>query len=90
MRAVVYDRTGDPDVLTLIDKPVRAPGTYTAPARAMADAVQDVSNAVLGGAIRVGQRAGLQLHHFRLEEAAAAHAAVEASTIGRVLIDVAD
>lgn len=26
MRAVVYERTGDPDVLTLIDKPLREPG----------------------------------------------------------------
>jgi NADPH2:quinone reductase len=26
MRAIVYRRTGDPDVLELIDKPVRDPG----------------------------------------------------------------
>ena len=34
------------------------------------------------------QDAGLPLHHFPLEEAAEAHAAVEGSIVGKVLIDV--
>jgi NADPH:quinone reductase len=62
---------------------------YTAPADAMAEAVEDVSDAVLDGAIGVGPQVGLPLHHFPLEQTAAAHAAVERSIVGKVLIDVA-
>ncbi|HEY2044895.1 MAG TPA: NADPH:quinone reductase [Jatrophihabitans sp.] len=61
---------------------------YTAPANAMAEGVQAVSNALLQGAIRVGEQAGLPLHHFPLEDAAEAHAAVENSAVGKVIIDV--
>ena len=61
---------------------------YTAPPEAKARAVDDVAAAVLAGVIRVGERAGLPLHHFPLDAAAAAHAAVEGSVIGKVLIDV--
>ena len=43
---------------------------------------------VLDGAVRVGEEAGLPLHHFPLEQAAAAHAAVENGAVGKVLIDV--
>lgn len=63
---------------------------YTAPAHAMAQAVADVSDAVLDGAIRVGAEAGLPLHHFTLAQTPDAHAAVERSTVGKVLIDVVD
>jgi NADPH2:quinone reductase len=63
---------------------------YTAPAESMANALQGVSDAVQDGAVRVGRQAGLPLHHFPLEEAAAAHAAVENSEVGKVLIDVTD
>jgi NADPH:quinone reductase len=62
---------------------------YTAPAHAMAEAVEGVATAVLDDAIRVGPGAGVPLHHFPLDEAAAAHAAVERGAIGKVLIDVA-
>jgi len=62
---------------------------YTAPKQAKAAAVDDVAAAVAAGAIRVGADAGLPLHHFPLEDAAAAHAAVESSIVGKVLIDVA-
>jgi NADPH:quinone reductase len=61
---------------------------YTVPSEAKARAVEDVAAAVLDGAIRVGADAGLPLHHFSLDEAAEAHAAVEASAVGKVLIDV--
>ncbi len=61
---------------------------YTAPADAKARAVDDVAAAVAAGAVRVGEHAGLPLHHFGLEDAAAAHAAVEKSVVGKVLIDV--
>ena len=41
------------------------------------------------GAVRVGEDAGLPLHHFPLEKAGDAHAAVESGVIGKVLIDIA-
>ncbi len=62
---------------------------YTVPSEAKARAVEDVAAAVLDGAINVGPDAGLPLHHYPLEEAAQAHAAVEAGAVGKVLIDVA-
>jgi NADPH2:quinone reductase len=43
---------------------------------------------VAAGALRVGEAVGMPLHHFPLEEAAAAHDAVEAGAVGKVLIDV--
>ena len=63
---------------------------YTAPAAAKAVALEDVAAAVLDGAARVGAEVGLPLHHFPLEQAAEAHAAVEAGAVGKVVIDVAD
>ncbi len=62
---------------------------YTAPERAKAFAVEDVSAAVLDGAARVGEEAGLPLHHFPLDRTADAHRAVEDGIVGKVLIDVA-
>jgi NADPH2:quinone reductase len=63
---------------------------YTAPESWKHHAVADVNAAVLAGAVRVGEDAGLPLHHYPLERAADAHAAVEAGTVGKVLIDVTD
>jgi NADPH2:quinone reductase len=63
---------------------------YTAPSAAKAAALEDVSAAVLDGAARVGDDVGLPVHHFPLERAADAHAAVEDGAVGKVLIDVAD
>jgi len=63
---------------------------YTAPKAWKAVAVDDVSAAVLDGAVRVGEEAGLPLHHFPLERAAEAHAAVESGAVGKVLVDVTD
>lgn len=51
-------------------------------------AAEDVTAAVAAGALRVGEEAGVALHHFALEEAAAAHDAVESGAVGKVLIDV--
>jgi NADPH2:quinone reductase len=61
---------------------------YTAPSEAKALAVQDISAAVLDQAIGVGPGAGLPVHHYPLDHAADAHAAVEGGAVGKVLIDV--
>ena len=61
---------------------------YTAPAEAKARAVEDINAAVLDGAIGVGEGVGLPLHHFPLEQSAAAHEAVEQGAVWKVLIDV--
>ncbi|MGI8678731.1 MAG: NADPH:quinone reductase [Jatrophihabitans sp.] len=63
---------------------------YAAPAAAKKIAVEDVAAAVLDGAARVGEDAGLPLHHFPLDRAAEAHAAVEGGVVGKVLIDVSE
>jgi NADPH2:quinone reductase len=51
-------------------------------------ATEDVTLAVEEGALRVGEEAGVPLHHYPLEETAAAHDAVEAGAVGKVLLDV--
>ncbi|GGU32054.1 NADPH:quinone reductase [Nocardioides albus] len=51
-------------------------------------AAEDVTAAVTAGALRVGPEGGVPLHHYRLEETAAAHDAVEAGAVGKVLIDL--
>lgn len=51
-------------------------------------AAEDVSAAVKAGALRVGAEAGVPLHHYRLEDTAAAHDAVENGAVGKVLIDL--
>ncbi|MGY1740170.1 MULTISPECIES: NADPH:quinone reductase [unclassified Blastococcus] len=61
---------------------------YTVPARAKVLAVEDVNAAVLDGAVRVGEDAGLPLHVYPLAETAQAHRAVEEGAVGKVLIDV--
>lgn len=51
-------------------------------------AAADVSAAVAAGAFRVGEAAGLPLHHFPLERTGEAHRAVQDGTVGKVLIDL--
>ncbi len=63
---------------------------YTVPHDAKVRAVEDIWSALEAGALRVGVEAGLPLHHFQLEDAAAAHDAVEAGAVGKVLLDVTD
>jgi NADPH:quinone reductase len=54
----------------------------------IATAAEDINRAIDDGAYRVGEEAGLPLHRFSLEDAAAAHAAVEQGAVGKVLITV--
>jgi NADPH:quinone reductase len=63
---------------------------YTAPHDWKVRALDDISAAVLDGALRVGVEAGLPLHHYPLEKTAEAHAAVEAGAVGKVIVDVAE
>jgi NADPH2:quinone reductase len=63
---------------------------YTVGEAAIRAAVEDVTAAVADGALDVGEERGLPLHHFPLEQAAAAHSAVEDGAVGKVLLDVAD
>lgn len=90
----VYADDGSPEV-TLPIRALMVPNArwqfvmvYTAPAEAKAVALEDVQAALLAGAVRVGEHAGLPLHHFPLAEAAAAHAAVEGGIVGKVLLDI--
>ena len=62
---------------------------YTVPAEAKEHAIAAVNAAMTAGALRVGADVGLPLHHFPLEETAAAHAAVEDAIVGKVLLDIA-
>lgn len=61
---------------------------YTLDPALLQVAVEDVTAALLDGAVRIGEDAGLPLHHFPLEATAAAHDAVEGGAVGKVLIDV--
>ena len=61
---------------------------YTEPERAKVLGVEDVDAAVLDGAVRVGDDAGLPLHVYPLAETAEAHRAVEGGAVGKVLVDV--
>ncbi|GAA4466021.1 NADPH:quinone reductase [Phytohabitans houttuyneae] len=88
------DGTGS---LTLPVRPLMVPNArwqfvlvYTLPEAAKAKAVYDVAAAAAEGVLRVGPEAGLPLHHYPLDEAAAAHAAVEGGAVGKVLILTSD
>ncbi|WP_229398668.1 NADPH:quinone reductase [Micromonospora okii] len=88
----VYADDGGGEV-TLPIRPLMAPNArwqfvlvYTAPTAAKAQAVRDVAAAVAQGGVRVGEEAGLPLHHHSLAATAAAHRAVENSVVGKVLV----
>ena len=63
---------------------------YTAPVEAKLRAVDDITAALVEGAIGVGPEHGLPLIHHPLADTAAAHTDVENSVTGKVLIDVTD
>jgi NADPH:quinone reductase len=63
---------------------------YSVGEQALSQGVADVTRALQDGVLPVGDDAGLPLHRFALADAAAAHQAVEAGAVGKVLIDVAD
>lgn len=61
---------------------------FLTPPAAKAHAIEAVSAAVAANAFHVGPEAGLPLHHFPLDRADQAHAAVEKGVVGKVLVDV--
>ena len=63
---------------------------YTLDPALLSLAVTDISAALEDGALRVGEDAGLPLHHYPLGETAAAQDAVEGGAVGKVLIDVSE
>lgn len=63
---------------------------YTVGEEQLQAAAQDVTEALIAGALPVGEEAGLPLVRFSLADTAAAHQAVEDSVVGKVLIDVGE
>lgn len=63
---------------------------YTLDPRLLRAAAEDVTAAVDDGALRVGEDAGMPLHHFPLDQAGAAHDAVEQGAVGKVILDIAE
>jgi NADPH2:quinone reductase len=63
---------------------------YSIGAQALHEAAEDITEALIAGALPVGESAGLPLHRFSLADTAAAHAAVEGGVTGKVLVDVAE
>ena len=61
---------------------------YTLAPELLRAAAEDVAAAVDAGALRVGAEVGVPLHHYPLEQAGAAHDAVEQGAVGKVLIDL--
>jgi len=61
---------------------------YTVGQEALTAAAEDIGRALVDGALPVGEEAGLPITRFPLERTAEAHDAVEAGTVGKVLIDV--
>ncbi len=63
---------------------------YTLDQALLSSAAEDVTAAVAAGALRVGEKAGLPLHHYPLAATSAAYDAVEQGAIGKVLIDISE
>jgi NADPH2:quinone reductase len=89
----VYATTGDPlvlDIRVLMTLNVRYQFQllYTQGQDVRDAAAEDITAAIVDGALPIGDDAGLPLHRFSLAETAEAHAAVEGDIVGKVLIDV--
>lgn len=63
---------------------------YTVGPDALHAAAEDVTAALVDGALPVGESVGLPITWFTLEETAQAHDAVEGGAVGKVLIRVSD
>jgi NADPH:quinone reductase len=61
---------------------------YSVGDAALTAAVEDITRALVDGALPVGEDAGLPLHRFPLASTADAHQAVQDGAIGKVIIDV--
>jgi NADPH2:quinone reductase len=61
---------------------------YTVGEAALTGAVEDITLALVDGALSVGDDVGLPLHRFPLANTAGAHQAVQDGAVGKVLIDV--
>jgi NADPH:quinone reductase len=61
---------------------------YTVGDAALTAAVEDITLALVDGALPVGKDAGLPLHRFPLPNTADAHQAVQDGAVGKVLIDL--
>ncbi|TFC36128.1 NADPH:quinone reductase [Cryobacterium sp. TMT2-14] len=61
---------------------------YTVGADVIRAAAEDITAALVDGALSVGEEAGLPLHRTDLAHTADAHALVENGVVGKVLIDV--
>lgn len=61
---------------------------YTVGDAALTSAVEDITRALVDGALPVGEDAGLPLHRFSLVDTADAHQAVQDGAVGKVLIDL--
>lgn len=90
----MYSGAGDPTIPLSHVFPlnVRWQGVlvYTVPPAAKDHAVAATIEALAAGALLVGPDVGLPVHHFPLNRAADAHAAVEANAVGKVLINVTE
>jgi NADPH2:quinone reductase len=64
--------------------------TYTTSRDGKANAIQALTDAIVAGALTVGEDGGLPVIRFPFEQTAAAHDAVAAGAVGKVLIDVAE
>jgi NADPH2:quinone reductase len=90
----IYAATAD-DTVTVPVRPMMVVNArwqfvllYTMPDAAKVIAAEDVSAAVVDGAVGIGEESGLPIHRFPLSDTAGAHAAVEAGAVGKVLVTV--
>jgi NADPH2:quinone reductase len=90
----VYGNDGGDEVILPVFKLIRRNiryqfmALYTMSDAAKQRAIEDVSTAIEAGALKAGREFGLPLHHFPLERTEAAHDAVQAGAVGKVLVSI--